>query len=142
MKPIKGRVSRCSAHVAGFACNVEADDPCVLSVSPDSGHLVHWQHHVRLIGSISLQHGLDPFVSLVRSSGPMIGGNLSNPMKKWPEVFRDYPLFQAYVCRTQLFPFCRLILSPMIALFTSLRGIIIVIRFCNRHVRFLCPRGW
>ncbi|KAF8299932.1 MFS general substrate transporter [Clavulina sp. PMI_390] len=28
--------------------------------------------------------------------GPMIGGNLSNPMKKWPEIFKHLTIFQAY----------------------------------------------
>ncbi|KAF8299928.1 MFS general substrate transporter [Clavulina sp. PMI_390] len=28
--------------------------------------------------------------------GPMLGGNLSNPMKQWPETFQHFPIFQTY----------------------------------------------
>ncbi|KAF8321578.1 MFS general substrate transporter [Clavulina sp. PMI_390] len=28
--------------------------------------------------------------------GPILGGNLSNPMKKWPELFSHFPIFQTY----------------------------------------------
>lgn len=34
--------------------------------------------------------------SLVRS-GPILGGHLSNPVKKWPDAFAHYPIFQSYV---------------------------------------------
>jgi hypothetical protein len=84
---------------------------------------------------ISIRHICS--LSPAHSRGPMIGGNLSNPARKWPEVFKNYPLFHAYarpsglrLSRKQ----CTLTRLLPTALLTSMPGILLNIHLRNYHV--------
>jgi len=68
----------------------------------------------------------------------MIGGNLSNPAKKWPEVFKNYPLFHAYARPSAPGLSCKQCtltrLLPTTALLASVLGILLNIHLRNDYV--------